>query len=81
MKPEVYEALKTFEKRLQAAFPGATVHLTDPFGGHDIGVELFLPVTQITRKERMKIAELAAEVEEEFGVYMGTVAKPQAEPV
>jgi hypothetical protein len=78
MKPKVYEALKTFEKRIQAAYPGATFCLTGPFGGNDTAVELILPVADITREERMKIAELAAEIEEEFDVYIGTVAKPKA---
>lgn len=77
MKPEVYEALKVFEKRVQAAFPGATLHLSDAFGGYDIGVELILPVAHITREDRMKLAELAAEIEEEFDVYIGTMAEPQ----
>jgi hypothetical protein len=75
VKPKFYEALKIFEERLQTSFPGASFNLTDPFGGNDIGVELILPVTQITREERMKIAELAAEIEEEFDVYIGTVTK------
>jgi hypothetical protein len=78
MKSEVYEALKIFEKRVQAAFPGASFRLTDPYGGNDIGVELILPVAHITREERMKIAELAAEIEEEFDVYIGTVVKTEA---
>ena len=78
MKPNIYEALKTFEKRIQAAFPGTAFCLTDPFGGNDIAVKLILPVADITREERMKIAELAAEIEEEFDVYIGTVAKPKA---
>jgi hypothetical protein len=78
MKSEVYEALKIFEKHVQAAFPGASICLTDPFGGNDIGVELILPVARITREERMKIAELAAEIEEEFNVYIGTIVKPGA---
>ena len=78
MKSKVYEALKMFEKRIQAAFPGTAFCLTDPFGGNDIGVELTLPVADISREERMKIAELAAEIEEEFDVYIGTVAKPKA---
>jgi hypothetical protein len=78
MKPKVYEALKMFEKRIQAAFPGTMFCLTGPFGGNDIGVELILPVANVTREERMKIAELAAQLEEEFDVYIGTVAKPKA---
>jgi hypothetical protein len=78
MKPKLYEALKTFEERIQTAFPGASFSLTDPFGGNDIGVELILPVTHITREERMKIAELAADIEEEFEVYIGTMVKPQS---
>jgi hypothetical protein len=78
VKPKFYEALKTFEERVQTAFPGAGFSLTDPFGGNDIGVELILPVTHITREERMKIAELAAEIEEEFDVYIGTVVKALA---
>jgi hypothetical protein len=44
-------------------FPGAGFSLSDPFGGNDVGVELILPVRQITREERMKIAELAAQIE------------------
>jgi len=76
MKLEVYEALKTFEERVHATFPGAGFALIDPFGGNDIGVELRLPVARITRKDRMKVAELAAEIEEEFDVYIGTVTRP-----
>jgi hypothetical protein len=49
-----------------------------PLGGNDVGVELILPVTQITREERMKIAELAAEIEEAFDVYIGTIVKALA---
>jgi hypothetical protein len=78
MKSKVYDAVKMFEQRIQAAFPGATLRLTDAFGGHDIGVELLLPVAHIAREERMKIAELAAEIEDECDVYLGTMAKPQA---
>lgn len=78
MKPKLYEALKHFEERLQGMFPGASFRLADPSGGNDIDVELILPVAHITREERMRIAELAAEIEEEFDVYIGTVAKPQA---
>jgi hypothetical protein len=59
-------------------FPGAGFSLSDPFGGNDVGVELILPVRQITREERMKIAELAAEIEEEFDVSIGTVVKALA---
>jgi len=76
MKLEVYAALKTFEEWVHAAFPRAGFTLIDPFGGNDIGVELRLPVVHITRQERMKVAELAAEIEEEFGVYIGTVTRP-----
>jgi hypothetical protein len=78
MKPKLYEALKTFEERMQTAFPEASFSLTDPFGGNDSGVELILPVTHITRAERMKIAELAAEIEEEFEVYIGTMLEPRS---
>jgi hypothetical protein len=78
MKPKLYEALKTLEEHIQTAFPGTSFSLTDPFGGNDIGVELILPVTQITRAERMKIAELAAEIEEEFAVYIGTMLEPHS---
>jgi N-acetylglucosamine kinase-like BadF-type ATPase len=78
MKPKLYEALKTFEERIQTTFPGASFHLTDPFGGYDIGVELTLPVTHMTREDRRKISELAAEIEEEFDVYIGTVVKALA---
>jgi hypothetical protein len=78
LKSEVYEALKTFEERVQAAFPGGSFRLTDQTGGNDIGVELILPIARITREERMKIAELAAEIEEEFDVYIGTVVKTEA---
>jgi len=66
------------EERIQTAFPGVGFSLTDPFGGNDIRVELILPVTHFTREERMKIAELAAEIEEEFDVYIGTVVKAPA---
>lgn len=76
MKPKVYEALKTFERRIQATFPGATLQVTDAYGGHDVGVELLLPMAHISREVRMKIAELAAEIEGEFDVYIGTLAKP-----
>ena len=78
VKPKLYEALKTFEERIETTFPGASFSLTDPFGGNDIGVELTLPVTRITREDRMKISELAAEIEEEFDVYVGTVVKALA---
>lgn len=78
MKPEVYEALKIFEKRIQEAFPGAYFTLVEPVRGNDIGVELMLPVSHITRKERIKVAELAAEIEEECDVYIGTEIKPGA---
>jgi len=63
VKPKLYEALKTFEERIQTTFPGACFSLTDPFGGNDIGVELTLPVTRITREERKKVSKLAAEIE------------------
>ncbi len=78
MKPKLYDALKTFEERIQTAFPGASFSLVDPFGGNDIGVELILPVRRITREERMKIAELATDIEGEFDVYIGTMVRPQA---
>jgi hypothetical protein len=55
----------------KAVFP-----IMSNFGGNDIGVELRLPVAHITRKDRMKVAELAAEIEEEFDVYIGTVTRP-----
>lgn len=76
MKPAIYEALKTFEERVHAIFPGADFALIDPFGGNDIGVELHLPVGHITRQDRMKVAELTAGIEEEFDVYIGTVTSP-----
>ena len=76
MKPKLYEAVKMFEQRMQAAFPGATLQVMDAYGGHDVGVELLLPMASIPREARMKIAELAAEIEEEFDVYIGTRAKP-----
>jgi hypothetical protein len=37
VKPKFYEALKTFDERVQTAFPGAGFSLTDPFGGNDLG--------------------------------------------
>jgi hypothetical protein len=59
LEPKLYDALKTFEDRLRAAFPGIGCRLTNPFGVSDIGVELILPLTPIPREELMKIAELA----------------------
>lgn len=75
MKPKLYEAIKAFEEHIQTYFPGTCMTLIDPFGGNDIGVELTLPVARITREERIKVSELAAEIEEEFDVYVGTVLK------
>ena len=53
VKPKLYDALKTSEERLQAAFPGIGCSLTDPFGGSDIGVELILPCTSAISQARM----------------------------
>jgi hypothetical protein len=78
MKPHIFDALKRFEERLQGVLPGASFRLTDPSDGNDLGLEVILPRAPITREERLKIAEIAADIEEEFEVYIGTVAKPQA---
>jgi hypothetical protein len=75
MKPTIYEALKTFDTRLHAAFPGATFRLIDPFEGHDVAVEVTLPVGTITWHERMQLAEITTALEEEYDVYIGLLTK------
>jgi len=78
MKSAIYEALKAFEARLDAAFPGATFRLIEPFEGHDVAVEVTLPVSAITWHERMQLAEITAALEEEYDVYIGLLTKTAA---
>lgn len=78
MKETVYQALKEFEQRLQAALPGATFRLIDPFEGHDVAVEVSLPGSIVTWEERMKLAEVAADLEEKYDVYIGILTHPEA---
>lgn len=78
MKPVVYEALKAFEARLYAVFPGATFRIIDPFEGHDVAVEVTLPVSAITWDDRMQLAEITAALEEEYDVYIGLLTKTAA---
>ena len=78
MKETVYQALKEFEQRLQETLPGATFHLIDPFEGHDVAVEVSLPGSIVTWEERMKLAEVAADLEEKYDVYIGILTHPEA---
>ena len=78
MKAALYEALKQFDERLHAAFPGALFRLIDPFEGHDVAVEVTLPVQEITLHERMQRAEITAALEEEYDVYIGLHTKAAA---
>ena len=78
MKATVYQALKEFELRLQETLPGATFRLIDPFEGHDVAVEISLPGTVVTWEERMKLAEVAADLEEKYDVYTGILTRPEA---
>jgi hypothetical protein len=78
MKAALYEALKQFDERLHAAFPEAMFRLIDPFEGHDVAVEVTLPVREITWHERMQRAEIAAALEEEYDVYIGLLTKTTA---
>lgn len=78
MKETVYQALKEFEQQLQAALPGATFRLIDPFEGHDVAVEVSLPGSIVTWEERMKLAEVAADLEEKYDVYIGILTHPEA---
>ena len=75
MKPSLYEALKTFDERLHAAFPGATFRLMDPFDGNDVGVEVTLPVQEFTMREQRQLSDIAAALEEEYDVYIGLLTK------
>jgi hypothetical protein len=52
--------------------------LIDPFEGHDVAVEVTLPVQEITWHERMQLAEIAAALEEEYDVYIGLLTKAAA---
>lgn len=78
MKPALYEALKKFEERLYTAFPGAMFRLIDPFEGHDVAVEVTLPIREVTWCERTKLVEIAASLEEEYDVYIGLLTKTAA---
>jgi hypothetical protein len=78
MKAAVYPALKEFEQSLQEALPGATFRLIDPFEGHDVAIEITLPGTIVTWEERMKLAEIAADLEEKYDVYIGVLTQPAA---
>jgi len=78
MKSALYEALKKFEERLHTAFPGAIFRLIDPFEGYDVAVEVTLPMRAVTWCERMKLAEIAALLEEEYDVYIGLLTKTAA---
>ena len=78
MKETVYQALKEFEQRLQETLPGATFRLIDPFEGHDAAVEVSLPGSIVTWEERMKLAEVAADLEEKYDVYIGILTHPEA---
>lgn len=76
MKPKVYKALKEFEARLLQVSSGATFQLIDPFEGNDASVEVILPVEEVTLEERMKLSDIAAEIEEKYDVYLGIMIKP-----
>jgi len=78
MKEVISQAFKEFEQRLQEAIPGATFRLIDPFEGHDVAVEVSLPGLVVTVEERMKLAEVAADLEEKYDVYVGILTHPQA---
>jgi hypothetical protein len=78
MKETVYQALKEFEQRLQETLPGATFRFIDPFEGHDVAVEVSLPGASVTWEERMKLAEVAADLEEKYDVYIGILTHPEA---
>ncbi len=78
MKAALFEALKQFDERLHTAFPGAMFRLIDPFEGHDVAVEVTLPVQEITWHERLQLAEIAAALEEEYDVYIGLLTKAAA---
>jgi hypothetical protein len=78
MKETVYQALKEFEQRLQETLPGATFRLIDPFEGHDVAVEVSLPGSIVTWEERMTLAEVAADLEEKYDVYIGILTHPEA---
>ncbi|MGH7963956.1 MAG: hypothetical protein ACRERD_19395 [Candidatus Binatia bacterium] len=78
MKEAVYQALKEFEQRLHETLPAATFRFIDSFEGHDVAVEVFLPGTIVTREARMKLAEVAADMEEKYEVYIGILTHPEA---
>ena len=78
MKSALYEALKKFEERLHTAFPGAMFRLIEPFEGHDVAVEVTLPMQEVTWCERMQLAEITASLEEEYDVYIGLLTKTAA---
>jgi len=78
MKETVYQALKEFEQRLQETLPEATFRFIDPFEGHDVAVEVSLPGSIVTWEERMKLAEVAADLEERYDVYIGILTHPEA---
>jgi hypothetical protein len=52
--------------------------LIDPFEGHDVAVEVALPMQEVTWCERMQLAEIAASLEEEYDVYIGLLTKTAA---
>jgi hypothetical protein len=54
---------------------GATFKVIDPFGGHDVAVEVTLPVSAITWHDWMQLAEITAALEEEYDVYIGLLTK------
>jgi hypothetical protein len=78
MKETVYHALKEFEQRLQEKLPGATFRFIDSFEGHDVAVEVSFPGSIVTWEERMKLAEIAADLEEKYDVYIGILTHPEA---
>jgi hypothetical protein len=78
MKEAVYQALKEFEQRLQETLPKATFRFIEPFEGHDVAVEVSLPGSIVTWEERMKLAEVAADLEEKYDVYIGILTHPEA---
>ena len=78
MKETAYQTLKEFEQRLKETLPGATFHFIDTFEGHDVAVEVSLPGAIVTWEERMKLAEVAANLEEKYDVYIGILTHSEA---
>ena len=78
MKQEVYEALKEFENRFKKNFPDYNFQLVDPFEGHDVGIEITVPNERIEWKERRKLSDIAADIEEKYDVYIGFLTRVAA---